>query len=86
VITTELENLLPPCTTRWPTAVTSSGWKVKASPSRRCFLHHLEQLGELERGALHGLLLRSDHHGDAGDLLVGVVDDAMHVGALSSVS
>ncbi len=45
------------------------------------FLHHLEQVGELERRVFHFLALRADHDGDLRLLLVGVVDDAVHVGA-----
>ena len=45
------------------------------------FAHHLEQVGQLEALVFERLPLRADHDRDLRVLLVGVVDDAVDVGA-----
>jgi len=47
----------------------------------RRFPDHLEQVGKLERGVVDRSLLGANLDANPGDLLVGVIDDAMHIGA-----
>jgi hypothetical protein len=61
--------------------VTSCGWKVKESPSMRvdsCMTANSSVMG---KGPLEALDLGADHDGDACDCGIGVVDDAVDVGA-----
>jgi hypothetical protein len=63
------------------------GWKVKASPSRAvasCITLNRSESGK--RGAFLSLDLRAHHDRDVCSVFVGVVDDAMDVGAESWVS
>jgi hypothetical protein len=45
------------------------------------FLDHPEQLGEGEGVAGQGFDLGAHHHADAGYAVIGIVDDAVHIGA-----
>ena len=57
-----------------------------AAEQGRGFLHHLEQVGKLEWRVFGRFDLGADHDRDTGHLLVGVVDDAVHIGTAFSVS